>query len=402
MQLRDYQITLSDQGVEILKKYWLVYYALEVRTWKTLISLETCKKSLPLIKGSKVLFITKLKAIPSIIKDYENYKNDFYCEIINYESLSKIKENDFDIIICDEAHSLGTFPKPNNKFKEIKKRFKNKAFILLSGTPNPENFSQMFHQFYLKVWQEYKNFYAWSKDFVKIKLLHTSYWVSNDYSDANYEKIMKHIWHLIITFTQKEAWFTSEVEEQILYVDMQPWIYELANKLKKDKIIQWKNEIVLADTKVKEMQKLHQIYSWTIKFESWNIQILDDTKAKFIKEYFKNKKICIFYKFKAEKELIKQVFWDTITDDLQNKDLNIMSQIVSGREWVNLSHLDYLVYLNIDFSAVSYWQSRARTQSKDRLKTKIFWIFSKWWLENQIYKTVQNKKNFTSKIYEKC
>jgi hypothetical protein len=212
---------------------------------------------------------------------------------------------------------------------------------------------------------------------------------------------MKDVWHLIITYSQEQAWFISQVEEEILYVEMKEQTYNLANKLKKDKVIEWQREVILADTKVKEMQKLHQIFSWTIKFESWNSQILDTTKADFIKEYFKWKKIVIFYKFKEEKNLIKQVFWETITDDLQNKDLNIMSQIVSWREWINLSHLDFIVYLNIDFSAVSYWQSRARTQSIDRLKTKIYWIFSRKWLETQIYKTVQKKKNFTSKIYER-
>jgi hypothetical protein len=398
MKLREYQIELSDQAKDIVNRYWIVYLALEVRVWKTFISLETAKK----LWCERVLFLTKLKAISSITKDYEYYKNDFDIQIINYESIHKLENNNFDLVICDEAHCLWSFPKPNNKFKEIKKRFSNKKFILLSGTPQPENSSQLFHQFYLKVWNDYKNFYGWAKDFVKVKLIFTSYWQSNDYSDADYEKIMRYVWKLMITYTQKEAWFTSEVEEQILYVEMKEETYKLANKLKRDKVIIWKTETILADTKVKEMQKLHQIFSWTIKFESWNSQILDTTKAEFIKEYFKWKKICIFYKFKEEKNLIKQVFGSEITDDLQNKDLNIMSQIVSWREGVNLSHLDYIVYLNIDFSAVSYWQSRARTQSIDRLKTKIYWIFSKKGLETLIYKSVQNKKNFTSKIYEKC
>jgi superfamily II DNA or RNA helicase len=79
-----------------------------------------------------VLFLTKLKAISSIQKDYEFYKQDFEIQIINYESIHKLDNNNFDLIICDESHSLATFPKPNNKFKEIKKRFSNKKFILLS------------------------------------------------------------------------------------------------------------------------------------------------------------------------------------------------------------------------------------------------------------------------------
>jgi hypothetical protein len=41
-------------------------------------------------------------------------------------------------------------------------------------------------------------------------------------------------------------------------------------------------------------------------------------------------------------------------------------QIVAGREGVNLSTADALVFYNIDFSATSYWQARARLQTKDR------------------------------------
>ena len=63
--------------------------------------------------------------------------------------------------------------------------------------------------------------------------------------------------------------------------------------------------------------------------------ILDDSKAKFIKEKFKGKKIGIFYNFKAEYDLLKKVFGENLTNDLQTfntTDKNIALQIVSGRE----------------------------------------------------------------------
>ena len=61
----------------------------------------------------------------------------------------------------------------------------------------------------------------------------------------------------------------------------------------------------------------------------------------------------------------------------------------------------YLVYLNIDFSATSYWQSRARTQTMDRLNTEIFWVFSARTSDKQIYKKVMSKKNYTSRHFLK-
>jgi hypothetical protein len=53
------------------------------------------------------------------------------------------------------------------------------------------------------------------------------------------------------------------------------------------------------------------------------------------------------------------------------------------------------VYYNIDFSATSYWQSRDRMTTKDRLKNDVYWIFAKGGIEAEIYKAVTKKKDYT-------
>ena len=55
-------------------------------------------------------------------------------------------------------------------------------------------------------------------------------------------------------------------------------------------------EVVLADTAVKLMSKIHQLYSGTVKFESGNSGVTDWAKARFINGYFQGKKIAIFLK----------------------------------------------------------------------------------------------------------
>jgi hypothetical protein len=72
--------------------------------------------------------------------------------------------------------------------------------------------------------------------------------------------------------------------------------------------------------------------------------------------------------------------------------LNIALQIVSGREGISLKNADYLVYYNIDFSATSYWQSKDRMTTKDRLNNNVYWIFAKDGIEYDIYKAVTKKK----------
>ena len=79
---------------------------------------------------------------------------------------------------------------------------------------------------------------------------------------------------------------------------------------------------------------------------------------------------------------------------------SIALQIVSGREGISLSNAKYLVYYNIDFSSLSYWQSRDRLTTMNRLTNDIYWIFSENGIEDKIYKAVSNKKNYTLKIFE--
>lgn len=402
MKLREYQEELSVQGAEILKKHKIVYLAMEVRTGKTLTALEIAK-----LYGSKnVLFITKKKAISSIEKDYKNFGYTFNLTVINNESLHLIN-GEYDLFISDEHHRNGAFPKPNKATKLIKQKYANLPMIFLSGTPHPESYSQIFHQFWISnntPFGYYSNFYKWAKDFINVKQKHLGFGIINDYSQAKMDILKPIIEKYFIRFTQKEAGFETSVNENILYCDMLDITYNVAKQLKKDKVVQGVFETILADTGVKEMSKLHQIYSGTVKFESGKSVILDYSKGFFIKDKFEGQKIAIFYKFKQEYNLLKEVFGDLLTDDLSefdNSNKNIALQIVSGREGISLAKAKYLVYFNIDFSAVSYWQSRDRLTTMERSTNDIYWIFSKGGIESKIYKAVSNKKDFTLSVFKK-
>ena len=203
---------------------------------------------------------------------------------------------------------------------------------------------------------------------------------------------------------RKEAGFQVKTNEHILHVKMSPLTYNVAAKLQKNLVVEGESEVILADTPVKLMMKLHQIYSGTVKFESGASKTLDLTKAQFIKEKFKGKKIGIFYKFKQELKALQEVFQDNLTTELKefvNTKKSIALQIVSGREGISLRQAECLVYYNIDFSATSYWQSRDRMTTKERKKNEVYWIFSKGGIEDQIYKAVVNKKDYTLNHFRK-
>lgn len=402
---RDYQIDIIEKGQQILSKYGFLYLAMEVRTGKTLTSLGIAVRVL----ARNVLFITKKKALSTISEDYSMLSPSYYMQVINYESLHTVMDERYwDLIICDEAHGMGAFPKPSGRAEliaEVIKKYRPMV-ILLSGTPTPESYSQMYHQVYAipnNPFAEFKNFYRFCDKFVNVKQRKINGLFVKDYS-GGLETILKAMEPYTINYTQQEAGFMSETKEEILEVEMKPMTYAMIKKLKKDLVIEGKEEIILADTPVKLMMKVHQMCSGTIKFESGNSMILDLSKAEFIKEQFEGCKIGIFYKFKEEYNALKQVFGDDLTSELsvfEDTNKNIALQIVSGREGISLRHAEYLVYYNIDFSATSYWQSKDRMTTKERLENQVYWIFAKGGIEHDIYKAVTKKKDYTVNHFKK-
>jgi len=402
---RDYQAQIINEGSEKLLALSILLLAMEVRTGKTLTALGIAQK----VGAKKVVFLTKKKVVLSktIHNDYDLISPGFEIIITNYEQVHKTDTSDVDLFIIDESHSFGAFPKPSLRTKNLKKKIGNKKVILLTGTPTPESYSQFYHQFWISDLSPFKetSFYKWSRSYVNIKKRYLAHGNTvNDYSDANISMIKAKLDKYMISYTQKQAGFTSEEKEEVLYVKMKPITYSLVEMLKKDLVIEGETGVILADTPVKLMQKCHQLFSGSIKLEEGERVLIDDSKAVFIKQRFKDNKIAIFYKFIGELELLKEVFGDDLTTDLEEfntTDKTIALQIVSGREGISLSKADYLIMFNIDFSATSYWQSRDRMTTKERAFNKVYWIFSDNGIESQIYKAVKNKKNYTLSHFKK-
>ncbi len=405
MKFRDYQLNIIEKGLKVLKNKKLLYLSMEVRTGKTLTSLGICEK----LKVENVLFITKKKAISSISSDYDKMcPVNFTMFTINYESIHKIPDIKWDVIICDEAHSMGAFPKPSKRANTVKELIQDHQpyVILMSGTPTPESFSQMYHQVYGvpgNPFSKYRSFYKFAGEYVRVVQKKINGYNINDYSNGLTE-IIEEMKPYTISYSQKEAGFKSTINEKVLLVPISQEVTDMISVLRKDLVYEIDGEYILGDTAVKLMTKMHQMYSGTVKFESGKRVVLDLSKANFIKEKFDGQKIGIFYKFQAELIALREVFGDslcTTLEEFDSTDKNIALQIVSGREGISLRKADFLVYYNIDFSATSYWQSRDRMTTKERMHNNIYWIFSEKGIEKMIYKAVNGKKDYTLRHFKR-
>jgi hypothetical protein len=403
-EIRDYQLDIATRAHAILKKSKVVYLALQPRVGKTIASMKTAE-----LYGSKnVLFITKLKAIGSVESDYRMMKPNFKLTVINYESIHKLSWL-FDLVILDEAHGLGAFPKPSLRTKELKEKCWDLPLIYLSATPTAESLSQIYHQFWISKnspFHAYTTFYKWAKDFVDVKKKFINGFALNDYKKTNESYVRTIIDQFMITFTQEQAGFTSFIEEEVIYVPIDKRIYKLMDILKRKKVYEMIcGDTIVSDTPAKLQSHFHQLSGGTIKVSEEKSHIIDESKAWFIKSRFAGQKIAIFYQFIAERELLERVFPNntSIPEEFnKSADLVFLSQMASGSQGTNLSTADCLIAYNISFSAMIYWQFRERMQTKDRKKSsKLFWIFSERGLEKHVYKAVSKKKTFTTSYFEK-
>ena len=404
MQLRLYQQEAAYSLVAILKHERIAYLRGEVRTGKTFTALETARR----LGVRSCLIVTKKKAIASIEADRNAMDLGTSVEVTNYEQLPKRIGRHYDLLIVDEAHGIGAYPKPSKRWYDLQ-GIHFKYLLLMSGTPSPESYSQLYHQFVLgpTPWSKYRNFYDWAKSgYVNIgtKYVGTGQQV-NDYSKADEARILADIKHLTVTITQQQAGFTTQIEEQVHQVQMKPRTYRLARRIMKDGVIGRPDcRSVLADTGAKAMSKLRQIYSGTVITEAHGAVIFDRSKAHYIRNTFAGRKIAILYCFNAEGDMLRKVFADTCTDSPEtfNADpqATYIGQVQASREGVNLSTADDLIFIGIDYSALSYLQGRDRASYLGRnCANRVHFIFAARGIEPKVYAQVRDKQNYTTAHY---
>jgi hypothetical protein len=200
-ELRDYQEDIALKGVEMMNTHGFVYLSMEVRCGKTLTALSICDR-IPDVH--RVLFLTKKKAISSITDDSDKLCPHYELWVQNYESLHKLPPLKWDVVILDEAHGMGAFPKPSKRAKDVRHLIavNRPKVILLSGTPTPESYSQMYHQVYgipNNPFSRYKDFYRFADEHVNKKQRKINGLMINDYSDGEVDNTQPHeaLHHLI-------------------------------------------------------------------------------------------------------------------------------------------------------------------------------------------------------------
>lgn len=396
-----------------------------MRKGKSLTSLSICDRVLVNTPNAKVLFISEIEPLKSVRSDHAKMGGTcFELVCMNYESLHKLftdktkktRKEKYHIIIIDECHKIGGYPKPGVWAQMIKILCEGTAVMYLTATPTPESGSQMFHQLWVSPYSpfaKWPTFYIWAKEFVNITIENIRGVPHNNYDGADLKKILTYLGHITITvgIDEGEDAELSKIEEKIFEVDVSKRCADTYREMKANKIVYGPNGLVSISNSGGELDnKLAQIASGTLRFaetvkgpcEAVAV-VLDTAKADFIRSYFFGQKIAVIYRYIAEGDLLKKYF-PNYTEDWrefnERTDLTFIKQIRSARVGIDLRTADWLVMYNVEESSISHIQGMARGQSMFRKEaSKVAFIFSKLGIEQKIYKSVKAKNINTEMHY---
>lgn len=400
VKLYEHQEEVNKKAKPILKKYGLVYIAAETRTGKSLAAIFLLKDDY-----RKILVVTKKKAMPSWKSDI-NLAEVKNFDVINYESVHKVSDNSYDVIVLDESHSIGSCPKPSKRAEQLKVFAKDKKIVYLSATPSAETYSQLYHQFWVSSFNPFKekNFYQWYKSYGADDSIMIKGRMIKQYKAAYGDLILDEINHLIVTMTKQKANFNVFVDERIHQVEVNENYIGALNYFEKHSFLKIDDYEVVAESPASKMNKLHQLNGGTIKVNDRESLIISHHKVNYIKEHLGNEsKIVILCNYIKERDLLLSSL-DNSTDDVEkfkNEDYKyFVGHIKTFSEGVDFSYADSMIIYSLNFSATTYLQSRERLANKKRVKPiVVHYLFTKNGIDEHIYQAVSNKMNFTSRYY---
>ena len=392
MKPYDYQTALANDGAVILREHMMVYLAMEERTGKTLTSILIAEA----LNISKVLVITKKKALDGWKETLAKYKPSKTFDVINYHQAHN-KTGAYDLVILDEAHNyISSFPKPGLIWKQLRPITKDKPIIYISATPHAQGPQQLYHQFKLSSWTpwlKFTNFYNWFRVFGKPYTREINGINVPQYDRCEAELITNQVKHLFITKTREDLGFEHEPEDVVHYIELGQATKNTYNELLQHDLCELSVGMLVCDTTSKLRTSLHQIEGGTIKIEDKRHVLGNNEKVDFILDKFgDSESLVIMYNFQAELEKLEKYF----------KRARIL-QATSFAEGVDLSKYDNLVIYSQDYSTARHTQRRARQANKQRDKPiRVHYLLCKKAISDQCYKTVSlNKKNFVDSVFNR-
>lgn len=406
---RPHQVIKAEELWNILKVKGYCYLAGKPRSGKTLTAILCAEKS---DKISSVLVLTKKNAIEGWLPFIIGRKHKY--TVINYEQTGSIKRieykqgkfrevfnlklnpKDYQLVIVDESHNIGAFPKPSGRQRVIFRTCWDMPHIHLSGTAIVESPCSIYHQMAISKYTPFtfKTFYDFHRVYGE------PYFIKVHGKDmAQYDRykpsLLESINKFTVYMTQEDAGIDKslQAEDKVHYVELKQSTKDLYNKLQEDQILRLPIGDIIADTTMKLRTSLHMLESGVAKIEDEYLELGNTEKIDYIKNTFGDiDTLGIMCHFIGERLLLEKHF----------RKAKIYSSNAHS-EGVDLSHLSCFVILSSDYSGAKFIQRRERIININGSNTLfVHHILVKKAISEQVYKRVSKKQDFNNETYERA
>ena len=379
MKLYDHQKRASKQLRKKLSKHGFVIFAAQERFGKTLSFIDVAERGY-----SHILIVTKKAAISSIQEQMKALGTTKRYDIINYESLHKLPNANYDLVVLDEFHqAVCSYPKPSATYKKLLPICKDAEVMLVSATPFPETMSQSFHPLKLgkyPLWDNYPNFYDWFKQFGIVNTMFIHGRQIKQYHETKPVNLTKYM----VTGTREEAGFKHEPVDKMHTIKLKKRTKKDIKTYKEDKVI---DEIYPLDSAMAEMNAVYARSGGAVITEDGVIWKSTE-KIDYVTDNFDPTNTAIMCHYKHEQSRLAELFPHVYSS-------------TSHAEGVDLSHFKNLVIYSMSFSTSKFSQRRARQANIKRDSPIIVhFLIADAGLDRHVYDMVAVKnKNFTMRTY---
>jgi hypothetical protein len=389
MSYAPHQIAASDEIADRIERNGFSALAGAPRSGKTATAIRVCE----LLHFDSVLVFTPKAAIPGWHSEIERTGTKVNITVTNYEQAHKLKGEDYDFVILDESHRLGTRGKPTKRVINIYRVAWEHPLLIMSGTMTIETPLSIYYQQAISKYgpfTQHRSFYQFFQRYGIPNRIRVQGRVIEQYNRCK-ESLHEILERIVVTMTQADAGIEGEAVDHLHVVRLKPETKELIKQVR-DGVLEVDGEEILLESIIAERLAVHQLEYGGLKIKERYWQTENDEVADYILEEFgDHDKLALMCHYVSTRHVFERKF----------KNATLLSSNAHA-EGVDLSGYKDFVVAGTDFSGAKHAQRRERgINMMRRGDAVVHFIVTNGGISREVYKTVTDKKDFNLALYRR-
>ena len=388
MPYAQHQIDASDDLADRLERDGFAALAGAPRSGKTATAIRVCE----LLHFDSVLVFTPKAAIPGWHSEIERTGTRTHFTVTNYERAHKLNGDDYDFVVLDESHRLGTRGKPTKRVINIFRVAKNHPLLIMSGTMTIETPLSIYYQQAISQYGPFKfqSFYQFFKRYGIPNTMRVQGRTIEQYNRCIPE-LEERIAEFTVVMTQQDAGIEGEAVDQLHVVKLSADTKALIEQVR-DGVLEVDGKEVLLESHMAERAAVHQLEYGGLKVGDRYWQTGNDEVANYVLENFgDHDKLALMCHYVSTRQVFERKF----------KNARLLSSNAHA-EGVDLSGYSDFVVAGTDFSGAKHAQRRERgINMMRRGDVTVHFIVTNGGISRDVYRTVTDKKDFNLALYRR-